>query len=93
MCIQSLLSASNIITHLQHGFLKGRSTTSQLLNVYRYILDFVAGGTEVGTIYLDLTRAFDTVPHNLMFMKLENYLVKRCRECCLQTVVLDKSQN
>ena len=69
-CYQHL---SPIITHLQHGVLKGRSTTCQLLYVYHYILDFVAGGTEVDTIYLDMTKAFDTVPHNLMLMKLENY--------------------
>jgi hypothetical protein len=62
-----------IITHIQHGFLKNRSTITQLLEVYHYILDSVAGGTEVDTIYLDLTKAFDTVPHNLMLMKLENY--------------------
>ena len=59
-CYQNL---SPIITHLQHGFLKDQSTITQLL-------DSVAGGTEVDTIYLDLTKAFDTVPHNLMLMKL-----------------------
>ena len=60
-------------THLQHGFLKGRSTTTQLLEVYHHILDSVAGGTEVDSIYLDLTKAFDTVPHNLILIKLKNH--------------------
>lgn len=47
--------------HLQHGFLKGKSTTTQLLQVYHSILDSVASGQEVDAVYLDLSKAFDKV--------------------------------
>ena len=57
--------------HLQHGFLKGRSTVTQLLEVYQDILNSVAGGQEVDAIYLDLSKAFDKVPHNLLLTKIE----------------------
>ena len=36
------------------------------------ILENVAGGKEVDVIYLDLTKAFDKVPHNTLFKKLES---------------------
>ena len=57
--------------HLQQGFLKGRSTVTQLLEVYQDILNSVAGGQEVDAIYLDLSKAFDKVPHNLLLTKIE----------------------
>jgi hypothetical protein len=43
--------------HLQHGFLRGKSTVTQLLHVYQEILDHLAGGKEVDAIHLDLSKA------------------------------------
>ena len=59
--------------HLQHGFLRKRSTVMQLLEVYHNILNSVASGKEVDIIYLDLSKAFDKVSHNLLLLKLNNY--------------------
>ena len=57
--------------HLQHGFLKGRSMVTQLLEVYQDILNSAASGQEVDAIYLGLSKAFDNVPHNLLLTKIE----------------------
>ena len=61
-----------LIYKMQHGFMRGKSTTTQLLEVYHNILENVAGGEEVDVIYLDLTKAFDKVPHNTLLKKLES---------------------
>jgi hypothetical protein len=52
--------------------MRGKSTTTQLLEVYHDILEHVASGKEVDDIFLDLSKAFDKVPHNLLLKKLEN---------------------
>jgi hypothetical protein len=52
--------------------MRGKSTTTQLLEVYHDILEHVASGKEVDAIFLDLSKAFDKVPHNLLLKKLEN---------------------
>ena len=57
--------------HLQHGFQRGKSTVTQLLEVYHDILDMLASGQEVDVIHLDLSKAFDKVPHNLLLSKLQ----------------------
>ena len=61
-----------LIYDRQHGFVKGKSTTTQLLEVYQDIMESVVSSKEVDAIYLDLSKAFDKVPHNLLLQKLEN---------------------
>ena len=47
----------------QHGFRGGRSCLSQLLSHYDRILEILASGSNVDTIYLDFAKAFDKVDH------------------------------
>ena len=56
---------------LQHGFMKRRSSASQLLQVYNDIDAFLDKGSRVDVVYLDFSKAFDTVPHNLLIHKLK----------------------
>ena len=64
---------SDILSNMQYGFQRGRSTGTQLLQVYHHNLSNLAQGKEVDAIYLDLSRAFDKVPHNLLITKLSSY--------------------
>ena len=64
---------SSPLYHLQHGFLRERSTVTQRLEACHNILNSVASEKEVDIIYLDLTKVFDKVSHNLLHLKLNNY--------------------
>ena len=54
----------------QHGFRQGRSCLSQLLDHYDNILKLLEMGLNVDTIYLDFSKAFDKVDHNVIMDKL-----------------------
>ena len=57
----------------QFGFIKGRSTTLQLLTYLEEVSDRLAQGGSMGAvdaIYLDYQKAFDTVPHRRLIHKL-----------------------
>ena len=63
--------------HLQHGFLKGRSTTSQLLRVYNDILTSLSKDHEVDVIFLYLEKAFDKVSHGKLMEKLNIFGIEQ----------------
>ena len=59
----------NIIKE-QAGFRAGKSCTSQLLNLTQYIEDGYEKSLTTGTVYVDLSAAYDTVSHRVLLTKL-----------------------
>lgn len=82
--IQSTLAKvfeSHVLDHLiyylkkyilcnQHGFLRGRSTITNLLSFLEYIVSAFIDSSQVDCIYLDYSKAFDKVHHGLLVAKL-----------------------
>ena len=56
----------------QHGFLKGRSTVTNLLLFSNYVNTSFEGHTQVDAIFIDYFKAFDSVNHNRLCQKLYN---------------------
>ena len=71
--IVEYMQSKKLFSHLQFGFLKGRSTTLQLLNIMNDWTSSSENGTFNDCIYLDNQKAFDTVPHNRLRSKLYAY--------------------
>ena len=56
----------------QHGFVANKSCLSNLLEATDYINEILANDECVDVFYLDFQKAFDTVPHDKLMIKLEN---------------------
>ena len=54
----------------QSGFRVGRSCCGQVLNLTQYIEDGFERGQITGTVFVDLTAAYDTVNHRALLMKV-----------------------
>ena len=65
------LERNNLMNESQHGFRTGRSTTTQLLNYYDSIITLIEEGNHVDAIYLDFSKAFDKVDHNILLCKIK----------------------
>lgn len=57
----------------QHGFLRARWTTANLATFVERLLVSVDASTQVQVIYMDVSKAFDRVPHRLLISKLYSY--------------------
>ena len=57
----------------QHGFRTKRSCVTQLLEVMEILTDCIEEGNPIDIIYLDFKKAFDSVPHQRLLIKLKSY--------------------
>ncbi|CAM5118465.1 unnamed protein product [Natator depressus] len=56
---------------IQHSFTKGISCQTNLISFFEKVTDFFDKGNTVDLIYLNFSKAFDTVPHRELLAKLE----------------------
>ena len=70
------LESLGILTKDQHGFREGRSCNTQLLEIMEIWTDFLEKGLCWDCIYLDFAKAFDSVPHQRLLLKVKNYGIK-----------------
>ena len=67
------LIINKLIANEQHGFVPRKGCVSNLLETLDFITDALSWGENVDEIMLDLSKAFDLVPHNGLIHKLKGY--------------------
>ena len=65
----------------QHGFTKGRSCLSNLISFYDLVTRLVDEGKAVDVVYLDFSKAFAIVSHNILLEKLAAHGLNRYTLC------------
>ena len=63
----------SLISSAQHGFIPGRSCTTQLVEVLHYIGSILDSGKQTDMIFMDMSKAFDKVSHTALINKLRKY--------------------
>ena len=60
----------------QYGYRKNRSTEHALLELIDRVTKSMESGKFCLGLFIDLSKAFDTIDHNILFSKLENYGIR-----------------
>ena len=86
------LKLNNLISRQQHGFLSRHSTCTQLLE---FLNDWILAinnhqGVVVG--YIDFSRAFHSVVHNKLLVKLVSYAITNDLLAFINDFLIDRTQ-
>jgi hypothetical protein len=86
------LEESNLLTNCQFGFRRKRSTELAATLFFDNIKSKVNEGKMVGTVFIDLSKAFDTISHSRLLKKLESYGVDGVELAWFNDYLFNRSQ-
>ena len=72
----SFIKKNDILSNMQYGFQQGRSTIDALIKFSSEIYEQLDKSKFLLSIFVDFSKAFDTVPHDLLLRKLNFYGIR-----------------
>jgi retron-type reverse transcriptase len=70
------IEKNKLLSTNQYGFSKGRSTEHTIIELVDKITKAIDQGKYTIGIFLDLSKAFDTINHKILIKKLEYYGIR-----------------
>lgn len=90
--IIGFVDKNSILAEQQYGFRRNRSTELAIFNTLTYIYERVDKGDSVAGLYFDLSKAFDTVDHQLMLHILQGYGIRGLSLKLIASYLSDRQQ-
>jgi len=72
--------------------MKGRSCLTNLISFHDQVIRLVDEGKAVGVVYVDFSKAFDTVLHSILLEKLAAHGLDGCILCCIKNWLNGRAQ-
>ena len=86
------LKTNNILCRTQFGFQQNSSTGDAMLEFLDYVYNSLNEGKIIMPIYLDFSKAFDTVDHDILLSKLDHYGIRGIALGWFKSYLSDRKQ-
>ena len=83
---------NNILSDHQYGFRKNRSTELAIIELVNKITKEIDHGKYTIGIFLDLSKAFDTIDHKILISKLEYYGIRGIARLWFENYLTNRKQ-
>ena len=90
--LYSFFISKGILREEQFGFRKGHSTSHALHKSVDSISKCLENGRHVLGIFIDLSKAFDTLDHSILLTKLENYGIRGQAHSLMASYLTERKQ-
>ena len=90
--IMKHIDECNVLTKFQHGFRRGHSCESQLIQTMHDLCSNRDKRLQIDMLVLDFSKAFDTVPHHHLMLKLSNYGITGFTHKWISSFLQDRMQ-
>ena len=90
---QLFFELEKCISPYQHGFIRNKSTVTNLLEFTTVVFQNFKRSLQTDVIYTDLSKAFDVVNHKLLLIKLSRYGFPRKLLEWINSYLTNRSQN
>lgn len=88
----SFLENKNLLTDSQHGFRAGRNTETAIIQFTKNVYQSLEKKHYLIGIFLDLSKAFDTLNHKILLNKLSHYGVRGIPLKLFESYLSNRSQ-
>ena len=76
----------------QYGFRKGHSTDQDLVQLNDKIMNAMANKEHVKGVFMDLSKAFDTLDHQILLKKLDSYGIRGVALSWFESYLFNRKQ-
>ena len=85
-------SDHSVFTPTQFGFMKNKSTLDAIVNLTEQLYESLNSREHAITVFIDYSKAFDTVNHAILLSKLEKYGIRGLPLKLIRSYLLDRTQ-
>ena len=75
-CLYNFINKNNIFYHKQYGFRSNHSCEQAIQDLYGHLISHKDEGIKSVAVFLDLSKALDTLSHDLLLQKLNIYGIR-----------------
>jgi hypothetical protein len=90
--IRTHLEENKVLTDCQHGFRPRRSCETQMVTCLNELAGSLDTGKQQDILILDFSKAFDTVPHERLLLKVEHYGITGKTYKWIESFLTNRSQ-